>query len=106
MLFPTVTFAVFFTVVLASAWALRPYPRVWRMFLVAAGWVFYAWWDSRFVALLAAAIAANHLFSAGIVAGGRRAKAWLAAGLAANLARRPAAVPAPHRWRALLRPSR
>jgi D-alanyl-lipoteichoic acid acyltransferase DltB (MBOAT superfamily) len=86
MLFPTVTFAVFFAVVLAAAWALRPHPRIWRLFLVAASWVFYAWWDARFVALLAAAIAANHVFAAGIAAGGRRAKVWLAAGVAANLA--------------------
>jgi alginate O-acetyltransferase complex protein AlgI len=41
MLFPTVDFAVFFVVVLAASWLLRPHGRAWRLFLVGASAVFY-----------------------------------------------------------------
>lgn len=53
MLFPTVTFALFFAVVVTLAWALRSRPVAWRLWLVGAGAVFYGWWDVRFVGLLA-----------------------------------------------------
>jgi alginate O-acetyltransferase complex protein AlgI len=86
MLFPTVTFAVFFAVVLTTAWVLRPSARGWRLFLLGASWVFYGWWDGRFVVLLAGAIVANHVVAGEIARGGRRARAWLAAGIAADLA--------------------
>ena len=57
MLFPTVTFAIFAVVVLTASWTLRGRPRAWKCMLLTAGWVFYAWWDSRFVLLLVAMIA-------------------------------------------------
>jgi D-alanyl-lipoteichoic acid acyltransferase DltB (MBOAT superfamily) len=41
MLFPTVDFAVFFVIVFTGSWMLRPYPRPWRWFLLAASCVFY-----------------------------------------------------------------
>lgn len=85
MLFPTVTFAAFFLVVFVGSWLLRPYRRSWRLFLVAAGGVFYAWWDVRFVALLALSILLNHLAGRGI-ARSTRAGAVFVGGLIANLA--------------------
>jgi alginate O-acetyltransferase complex protein AlgI len=42
VLFPTVQFAIFFTVVLALSWALMPHPGVWKWFIVGASYVFYA----------------------------------------------------------------
>jgi alginate O-acetyltransferase complex protein AlgI len=66
VLFPTVTFAVFFAVVLPLSWLLMPHPRLWQPFVILASFVFYAWWDWRFVFLLAASIIANHLAAVGI----------------------------------------
>jgi alginate O-acetyltransferase complex protein AlgI len=59
MLFPTTDFAVFFVVVFIGAWTLEPAPRRRKAFLVAASYVFYGWWDWRFVFLLAASTVVN-----------------------------------------------
>ncbi len=53
MLFPTATFAIFFLLVLPLSWLLMPRVHRWRPFIVVASYVFYAWWDWRFVLLLA-----------------------------------------------------
>jgi D-alanyl-lipoteichoic acid acyltransferase DltB (MBOAT superfamily) len=53
VLFPTVDFAIFFTLVFVGHWLLAPNARLWRWFMIAASYVFYAWWDWRFVPLLA-----------------------------------------------------
>ena len=42
MVFPTLQFALFFAVVLPVSWALMPWPRLWKPFLVAASYLFYA----------------------------------------------------------------
>ncbi|MEX2203112.1 MAG: MBOAT family O-acyltransferase [Actinomycetota bacterium] len=52
MLFPTTDFAIFFAVVFALHWALNPYRRAWKWFMLAASYAFYAWWDWRLVSLL------------------------------------------------------
>ncbi len=36
MLFPTVSFAIFFMVVLCASWWLRPREVWWRVFIIAA----------------------------------------------------------------------
>ena len=59
MLFPTVQFALFFCVVLAGSWALMSRPRLWRPFIVAASYVFYAAASWRFCLLLAAVTLGN-----------------------------------------------
>jgi len=57
MLFPTTDFAIFFAVAFTGNWLLNPYPRLWKVFMVAASYVFYSWWDWRFVFLLGAVTA-------------------------------------------------
>jgi alginate O-acetyltransferase complex protein AlgI len=52
MLFPTIDFAVFLGVVFVAHWVLQAQPRRWKTFMVAASYVFYGWWDWRFVFLL------------------------------------------------------
>jgi alginate O-acetyltransferase complex protein AlgI len=52
LLFPTVQFALFFPVVLALSWALMSRPRLWKPFVVAASYVFYAAASWRFCLLL------------------------------------------------------
>ena len=66
MLFPTVTFAVFFMIVLPVSWALMRHQRVWRVWILLASYVFYAWWDWRFVFLLAASTIVNHVLAVAI----------------------------------------
>ena len=52
MLFPTMVFGIFFLVVYATAWSLNAENERRKQFLLLASWVFYAWWDWRFVGLL------------------------------------------------------
>jgi D-alanyl-lipoteichoic acid acyltransferase DltB (MBOAT superfamily) len=59
VLFPTITFAIFFVAVFVVSWLLMPRLRVWKVFIVLAGCVFYGWWDYRAVALLAVVALAN-----------------------------------------------
>ena len=54
MLFPTTDFAIFFAVVFTANWLLNPYPRSWKLFMIAASFLFYSWWDWHYVFLLAA----------------------------------------------------
>ncbi|MES2445201.1 MAG: MBOAT family protein [Pseudomonadota bacterium] len=51
MLFPTLTFGLFFLAVFAAVWA--AWSNDWRkLLLLVASWVFYGAWDWRFVPLL------------------------------------------------------
>ena len=59
MLFPTVTFAVFFVVAFTASWLLRPTYRTWLWVMTALSLVFYGWSDARFVWLLVGSIVAN-----------------------------------------------
>ena len=66
MLFPTVTFAIFFMIVLPLSWLLMRSGALWRPFIIAASFVFYAGWDWRFCFLLAFSIAWNQVFATAI----------------------------------------
>ena len=59
MLFPTFTFAVFFAAVMTVGWALHSKPVAWKLFMIAASYTFYAWWNPRFVLLIAASTIVN-----------------------------------------------
>ena len=52
MLFPTMIFGLFFLFVFVTAWSLERENGRRKAFLLLASWVFYGWWDWRFVALL------------------------------------------------------
>ncbi len=52
MLFPTLTFGLFFLIVYVIAWALKASNEWRKIFLLIASWFFYGAWDWRFVALL------------------------------------------------------
>ena len=54
MLFPTTDFAIFFAVVFLGHWLLNPNPLRWKLFMIGASYVFYAWWNVHFIWLLAA----------------------------------------------------
>lgn len=62
MLFPTLTFGVFFLLVLSMAWALDRENGRRKLLLLVASYVFYGWWDWRFCGLLAASSIINWAF--------------------------------------------
>ena len=66
MLFPTVTFAIFFMIVLPVSWLLMPRPQRWKIFILAASYFFYGYWSWRFVGLLAISTVGNQLFAKAI----------------------------------------
>jgi len=94
VLFPTVTFALFLAAVLPIAWRLAPGPGRpaseavgWKLFLVAASYVFYGAWDWRFVPLLMLSTVGNEVAAMGIhLARDRAARdRWLVGALIGNL---------------------
>jgi len=93
VLFPTITFAVFFLVVYVANWALMPRPRLWKQAIIVASCVFYGWWDWRLIFLLLGATLVNQalgvrVYRAAGGRGGRRpaARPWLMLAVAVNLA--------------------
>jgi alginate O-acetyltransferase complex protein AlgI len=61
VLFPTVQFALFFPPVLALSWALMRRQHLWKCFIVAASYAFYASANWRFCLLLAGVTVGNHV---------------------------------------------
>ena len=66
MLFPTVSFAVFFLVAFTVSWLLRPSYRVWLWVMTAISFWFYGYSDARFVWLLAFSIVSSWAFGRAI----------------------------------------
>jgi alginate O-acetyltransferase complex protein AlgI len=87
VLFPTATFAIFFLVVLPFSWLTMHRPQQWRVFIIAASYVFYSWWDWRFVFLLAGSTLWNQLFATAIhrTRVASRSKLLLVVAVAGNL---------------------
>ena len=52
MLFPTLTFGLFFLATFALVWSVRGHNEWRKILLLVASWIFYGAWDWRFVALL------------------------------------------------------
>ena len=88
MLFPTFTFALFFIVVLTVGWLMPGRRAWWKLFMLAASYFFYGYWDVRFVGLIAASTVLNQTAATWLPRlerpGARRAVVSLA--VAANLA--------------------
>lgn len=63
MLFPTFGFLFFFLAVFIGFWYVFRRSAERRVFLVAASYLFYAFWDWRFCGLLLASTAANYGFA-------------------------------------------
>jgi D-alanyl-lipoteichoic acid acyltransferase DltB (MBOAT superfamily) len=76
MLFPTVSFAVFFAVVLPISWLLMPHRTWWKLFMVAASWFFYGCAGWGFVLLLAASTVVNHFMAFNVDRTSGQARRW------------------------------
>jgi alginate O-acetyltransferase complex protein AlgI len=61
MLFPTVDFALFFCLVYLGHWLLNHNARAWKTFMILASYVFYGWWNPRYVLLLAGVTAMSQI---------------------------------------------
>ncbi len=87
MLFPTVEFAVFFVVVLTGSWLLMRRRTAWKLFMIAASYLFYAAWDWRYTALLAGSTVVNQVVAQGLqrATDDTKRRQILAVGVAANL---------------------
>jgi D-alanyl-lipoteichoic acid acyltransferase DltB (MBOAT superfamily) len=87
VVFPTIEFAVFFTVVLALSWALMPWPALWKPFILAASAVFYGAASWNWVGLLILVILANQAAAVAIgrVRAPRGRTAIVAVAVAADL---------------------
>ncbi|MGI8797087.1 MAG: MBOAT family O-acyltransferase [Acidimicrobiia bacterium] len=61
MLFPTITFAIFFMVVLVVNWLLIQQRTQWKLFMLAASYYFYGYFEWRFCLLIAFSTLFNQL---------------------------------------------
>jgi alginate O-acetyltransferase complex protein AlgI len=87
MLFNSLEFAVFMAVVFSLYWFVFARNVAWQnLFLLVAGYFFYAWWDWRFLSLLISLSLANYFIGIeiGINELKRRRRIWLIAGLIVN----------------------
>ena len=87
MLFPTVTFAIFLTLVLGAHTVLLGRPRAWKATMLAASYVFYAWWDWRFLTLIWLSTAVDFVAGRALMASASptRRRLLLVLSLATNL---------------------
>ncbi len=88
MLFSSFAFAVFFPAVFVFYWfAANKNLKIQNLLLLAASYVFYGWWDWRFLLLLASLSIGNFLVGISIERHQERRmrKFWLLTGLAANI---------------------
>lgn len=87
MLFPTIDFAVFFVIVLTGSWLLMPRRGQWKLFMLVASYVFYGWWNPRFVLLIAGVSVINHIGATAVsrLAPGRARRLVVAATVTVDL---------------------
>jgi len=87
VLFPTVTFAVFFAVVFVGHRLLLGNRRAWTWFMLVASYVFYGWWNWKFLFLIFASSIIDYLAALKIdsTVGEKARKWWLALSMTANL---------------------
>jgi D-alanyl-lipoteichoic acid acyltransferase DltB (MBOAT superfamily) len=87
MLFNSIDFAVFLPIVFLVYWAVNGNLRLQNAFVILAGFVFYGWWDWRFLGLLIFTSGTDYLVALGLERSEEeRHRKWLLAiSLIANL---------------------
>lgn len=88
MLFNSTVFLKFFGAFLLLYWLVRGRLRARNVLIVLASYLFYGWWDYRFLGLLLASSLLDYGVGLALMgtADPRKRKAWLALSLGANLA--------------------
>ncbi|MGD0735181.1 MAG: MBOAT family protein [Terracidiphilus sp.] len=88
MLFPTVEFGLFFVSVLLIAWSLHRFNGLHKFFLLLASYIFYGFWNWRYVPLLFGISLFSGLIAQRIQASESQThrKAWLLSGVVVCLA--------------------
>ncbi|HUT99326.1 MAG TPA: MBOAT family O-acyltransferase [bacterium] len=67
MLFNSITFAVFLPIVFALYWSLNRAPlKLQNLLVIVASYVFYGWWDWRFLALIFVSSLTDYLVGRGL----------------------------------------
>jgi len=88
MLFNSLEFAFFLPIVFAIYWLLRNHLKLQNLFVVLASYVFYGWWDWRFLILIAFTSFCS--WGSGLLIAKsqnlKAAKAWTAINIVLNLA--------------------
>ncbi len=87
MLFNSIDFLIFFSVFLLGYFLVRHHLRARNWLIVVASYIFYAWWDYRFVALLLWSTAVDYLVALGMARwnSSNHRKALLLLSLVSNL---------------------
>ncbi len=85
MLFPTVEYALFFTLALCLGWGLLRWHRAHKLTLLALSYVFYGFWDWHFVPMLFGLSCWAWLCTRGIQHG-RLRRLWMILGAGGSLA--------------------
>jgi D-alanyl-lipoteichoic acid acyltransferase DltB (MBOAT superfamily) len=87
VLFNSIEFAFFLLIVFLIYWQLKSSGRIQNLLLLAASYVFYGWWDWRFLILLASISTFNYLIGIKIETGRGdwHKKFYLIVGLVINL---------------------
>ena len=87
MLFNSIDFAIFLPIVFLLYWALNKRLLLQNAFLILSGFVFYGWWDWRYLGLLIFTSGTDYLVALGMerTDDDRRRKWLLAVSLIANL---------------------
>ncbi len=86
MLFNSIEFAIFFPLVFFIYWAINKHLRLQNIFILLVSYIFYAWWDWRFLSLLVFTTSTTYL--SGILiskSDHKRAKWWMLANIVINL---------------------
>lgn len=83
--FDSYIYALFLPVVFLSYWALRQHRRWQNMLLLASSYVFYGWWDWRFLGLIAFT-SLTTWGSALLMEGGRHRRLWATLNIIINVA--------------------
>lgn len=87
MLFNSIEFLVFFLVVFALYWAVNQNLKLQNILLLLSSYLFYGWWDWRFLSLIVLSSIIDFTAGAKIHAATHQKdrKAWLLVSLIANL---------------------
>ena len=84
MLFNSAEFLIFLPIVFAVYWLLNKNRRLQNLWVVTASYLFYGWWDYRFLALIAFTTITSW-WTGVMMEGDRRRRLWLWLSVGVNL---------------------